>query len=272
MKANLLLSTMVAITGIAAPMGLSFVLGPLVGATSIQAFSAGAALCSTSLGTTFTVLSTSGLTSTRLGSILSTAAMMDDVVGLVMVQVVSSLDPGAVSTISPSIIVRPLVVSLAFGILLPIAFRFVLRPLMKAIDKQVQRSPNSRVARLFAKHHTPWLIRTGFLLALLTGASFAGASVLLAAYLAGITISWWDEQRELTTSNPAGQSRLESVASGASSASSTSNGNNDSTAIEQPRLHEAYFTGPSMFESYYAQVNDCILKPFFFVSIRTPRF
>ena len=81
LKANLLLSAGVALTGIALPIALSFCLLPLTGATLLEAFAAGAALCSTSLGTTFTVLSTSGLVATRLGVVLSSAAMMDDVVG-----------------------------------------------------------------------------------------------------------------------------------------------------------------------------------------------
>ena len=121
MKANLALSTCVAATGIAAPIGLSFaVLGPLAGATPLQAFAAGAALCSTSLGTTFTVLGTSGLVATRLGSVLTTAAMMDDVVGLVMVQIVSSLGSGsgsgATSSLEPATVLRPILVSVASAV------------------------------------------------------------------------------------------------------------------------------------------------------------
>ncbi|KAF5855769.1 hypothetical protein ETB97_008469, partial [Aspergillus alliaceus] len=70
LKANLLLSLAVAITGIGAPM----------------AFSAGAALSATSLGTTFTILSTTVLIKTRLGTVATGAAILDDVVGLVLVQ------------------------------------------------------------------------------------------------------------------------------------------------------------------------------------------
>ncbi|RYP25342.1 hypothetical protein DL767_008437 [Monosporascus sp. MG133] len=99
----------------------------MVGATGIQYFAAGAALCSASLGTTFTVLATRGVTSTRLGSVLSTAAMIDDIVGLVTVQ----------------------------------------------ITKEAS-----------------FIAHTGLLLALLVGASYASASVPLAAYLSGFTICW----------------------------------------------------------------------------------
>ena len=47
----------------------------------MQAFAAGASLCSTSLGTTFSVMQASGLSTTRTGVVLTSAAMMDDVVG-----------------------------------------------------------------------------------------------------------------------------------------------------------------------------------------------
>ncbi len=81
LKANLWISSFVALTGIALPIGLSFLLTIYAGATSLQAFVAGAALCSTSLGTTFTVMQTSGLSDTKMGVVLTSAAMMDDVVG-----------------------------------------------------------------------------------------------------------------------------------------------------------------------------------------------
>lgn len=55
-KANLLLSICVALTGIGAPIGLSFVLKELVSTSSVQVFAAGAGLSSTSLGTISTIL------------------------------------------------------------------------------------------------------------------------------------------------------------------------------------------------------------------------
>src|ERR1700761_5617688 len=114
LKANIFLSMGIAVTGIGVPMALSFALQSLAGATPLQAFTAGAALCATSLGTTFTVLGTSGLTSSRLGVVLTGAAMMDDVVGLVMVQVVSNLGR-AEGGISAATVVRPIFVSLGLA-------------------------------------------------------------------------------------------------------------------------------------------------------------
>ena len=106
---------MVAFTGIAAPMGLSFIMMELVSATPLQAFSAGAALSATSLGTTFTILSTTQLISTRLGTVTTSAAMLDDVIGLVMVQIISNLG-GSEDSFSAVTVIRPLLVSIGFGV------------------------------------------------------------------------------------------------------------------------------------------------------------
>lgn len=84
------MSVSVATVGLLAPIALSFLLlvFPFGGdgggrPTALAGFSAGAALCSTSLGTTFAILSSVGMQRTRAGTILVGAAMMDDVVGLV---------------------------------------------------------------------------------------------------------------------------------------------------------------------------------------------
>lgn len=75
-----------------APIVLSLILLHLAfGFTLLQAFTAGAAMSTTSLGTTFSVISQAGFGTTRLGAVLTSAAVADDVVGLVLLQVVVSL-------------------------------------------------------------------------------------------------------------------------------------------------------------------------------------
>ncbi|OQD79194.1 hypothetical protein PENANT_c058G04644 [Penicillium antarcticum] len=83
----------------------------LVSASSLQAFAAGAALSATSLGTTFTILSKTKLIATRLGTVTTSAAMLDDVVGLVMVQIISNLG-GSTSSFSAMTVIRPVFVSI----------------------------------------------------------------------------------------------------------------------------------------------------------------
>src|ERR1700760_4486013 len=183
----------IAITGIGVPMGLSFTLQSLAGATPLQAFTAGAALCATSLGTTFTVLGTSGLTSSRLGVVLTGAAMMDDVVGLVMVQVVSNLGRAG-NDISPAIVIRPILVSLGFAVITPLVCAFAVKPLTEAINKRRKADPNGRLDKLLCKRQTAFLIETLILIGLITASSYSGSSNLFASYIAGAAISWWDSE------------------------------------------------------------------------------
>lgn len=198
LKANLPLSCCVALTGIAFPIGLSYTLQGLLNATPVQAFAAGAALCSTSLGTTFTVLASSGLSASRLGVVLTSAAMMDDVVGLVMVQVISNLGASDFSWIT---VVRPVLVSVAFAFVVPIVCLYVVKPCTSWFNRYREAHPTATMSIFLCKTHTAFTIHTCILVSLVAGATYAGTSNLFAAYIAGATISWWDSEVTHSLSN-----------------------------------------------------------------------
>lgn len=115
------------------PIALSFILLVLPFSSSagtvyprpLAAFSAGASLCLTSLGTTFAILSSANLQRSRVGVVLVGAALMDDV-GLVMVNIVTTLGSGETGE---CVIARPIVSS--FGLLIVVLYfmAFVLRPI-----------------------------------------------------------------------------------------------------------------------------------------------
>ncbi|OCL07311.1 Sodium/hydrogen exchanger [Glonium stellatum] len=293
LKANLLLSIAVALTGIAVPIALSFSLRGLVRATSLQAFAAGAALCSTSLGTTFTVLSTSGLTMTRLGVVLTSAAMMDDVVGLVMVQVISNLR-GSRSSINPTTIVRPILVSLAFAVVLPLTCKIFVKPLTLLLNHRRENNPLGVLQRVLCLRQTVFVIHTAILLGLVTGASYAGASTLFAAYIAGAIISWWDSElphviHGSTAAAEASPSQGEGnivnpsdgqVASKEVQPENAGDGTNGSQhgpgrarhemptpTLDSSKVYTSTTSGSAVYEHYYQQPVERILKPFFFASI-----
>ena len=192
----LLLSSAVAITGIAVPIALSFSLRGLANANPLQAFAAGAALCSTSLGTTFTLVKASGLSSSRLATVLTSAAMMDDVVGLVMIQVISNL--GATGApVKVVTVVRPIAVSVGFVLALTLGCYLIVRPLRNWLNAKRQYNPNGLLDRTFRARHMDLIAQTSILLGLVTGATYSGTSNLFAAYLAGACISWWDSEMAL---------------------------------------------------------------------------
>ncbi|KAF2142848.1 uncharacterized protein K452DRAFT_357919 [Aplosporella prunicola CBS 121167] len=265
LKANLLLSIAVAITGISVPIGLSFVLQQLLGATPLQAFSAGAALCSTSLGTTFTVLSTSGLTKSRLGVVLTSAAMMDDVVGLVMVQVISNLG-GSSSSFNSTTVIRPVFVSIAFGILVPLACWLIVRPGTLYVNRLRESNSSSTFNKLVSLERVVFLIHTLILVAMVAGGSYAGTSNLFTAYLAGACISWWDTElphaqiskHKASGQQPEGTHNRPSV-------KYTGSTDNNGLGSQRPVSNDT--SGFVIYEEYYQQPVERILKPLFFASI-----
>ncbi|KAK7537296.1 Sodium/hydrogen exchanger family-domain-containing protein [Phyllosticta citribraziliensis] len=265
LKANLLLSIAVAITGIGLPIGLSFILQDLVGATPLQAFAAGAALCSTSLGTTFTVLSTSGLTKSRLGVVLTSAAMMDDVVGLVMVQVISNLG-GSSSSFEATTVIRPVFVSLAFAVLTPLVCRFFVKPCTLFLNKRREANPNGTLQRIFSQPNAPFAIHTAILFALVSGGTYAGTSNLYTAYIAGTCISWWDTElaHQPVKKKPRQNSTCEEHSASASPSQTDSTNTVDSLSIQSASSH---ITGIEVYERFYQQAVERILKPLFFASI-----
>lgn len=284
LKANLLLSFGVALTGIAVPIGLSYTLQGLLHATPSQAFAAGAALCSTSLGTTFTVLASSGLSASRLGVVLTSAAMMDDVVGLVMVQVISNLGDGKFSWV---VVVRPVLISVAFALVVPVVCLFVARPITLRINRYRETHPKKYLNGLLSKEKTAFLLHTVLLVGLVAGATYAGTSNLFAAYIAGASISWWDSEvphpvvKKVSSEAQAGGS--EDIMPTDSSEGSTNNPHGSSSheteestnelSERQPRDvsatsssdHETF--GSAIYHRYYHPAVSKILQPLFFASI-----
>jgi Kef-type K+ transport system membrane component KefB len=253
LKKTVYMSVSVATIGLLMPIALSFILLALpfnssegtVYPSPLAGFSAGASLCSTSLGTTFAILSSANMQKTRVGVVLVGAAMMDDVVGLMMVNIVTTLGSGGTGGWP---IARPIAAS--FGMLLvTLAFGpYVLRPVWRWITSYFQvggtviSSENSKstlkqkTTRVIHQiPHLGFLLSTAVLITYVTIASFIDASVLFAAFIAGGVVSFlWGVQR----------GQLE-----------------DDTSPDD---------GPSkMYDEYYKVPMDYILVPFFFVSYLT---
>uniref|UniRef100_A0A8H7N2Z7 Cation/H+ exchanger transmembrane domain-containing protein n=1 Tax=Bionectria ochroleuca TaxID=29856 RepID=A0A8H7N2Z7_BIOOC len=266
LKANIVLSSGVALTGIAVPMGFSFLLQSMVGASSLQAFAAGAALCSTSLGTTFTILGTSGLSSTRLGVVLTSAAMMDDVVGLIVVQIVSNLGNGG--DFNAVTVVRPIMVSIAFALLVPIVSRFVVIPVTLKLNEIRVSNPTSNLALLLKRPQTALVTHTLLLLGLVIGGTYSGTSSLLAAYIAGAAISWWDSEVDHPNPSPETNSTGDNGVNSATQSTSGEDQIQPGNPISPPVSEENSNTsGMSIYETYYRPAVERVLKPFFFASI-----
>lgn len=252
-----MVSLCVAFTGIGVPMGLSFILKELVGASSLQAFAAGAALSATSLGTTFTILSTTNLIATRLGTVTTSAAMLDDVVGLVMVQIISNLG-GSGSSFDVTTVIRPLFVSIGFAVGLFLLCAILIGPCVKNALSRKLGIPSFMMTMQFA-----FLYQTAVLVGIVTGATYAGTSSLFAAYLAGVILTWFDGI--IADSKVPGSAAHDASQTGSEPA--TEQPNEPSTVLSSAECDDVP-TGEKVYEKYYKQPVVRILIPLFFVSIR----
>ncbi|KAG9586689.1 Sodium/hydrogen exchanger, partial [Aureobasidium melanogenum] len=288
LRSNIFLSGLVALIGITLPIGMSYVLMGLLGATPVQAFAAGAALCSTSLGTTFTILSTSGLDKSRLGVILSSAAMLDDVAGLVMVQVISNLGSSA-DSFSAVTVIRPVFASIAFAVVVPAICWALVKPITQLLFSRTtstgtaEGKEHSKLRKWACTPVAAFVGHTLVLLGLVTGSSYAGTSNLFAAYIAGAVINWWDALVSTTLqeqwSSPAtakkahkgkkaSPSTANQVTSSGPSSSDVSTPAIDGTVTGRPvSLTHDKLKGAVVYEYMYAPAVNSILKPFFFASI-----
>ncbi|BGO99026.1 hypothetical protein RTG_00546 [Rhodotorula toruloides ATCC 204091] len=171
-----------ALIGILLPLAFTFALFSGYGYPQLQAFSAGSALASTSLGTTFYVLRASGpeLGTTAVGEILKGAALIDDVIALVLLSVIQSLGTDSGGSLGWTI-GRPVVASVAMAVASPVVTLWSARPLFRW----------RRVEDLVARGGQPALLFLGVavLVAFLAIAYYAGTTKLLGAFLAGTFLS-----------------------------------------------------------------------------------
>jgi Kef-type K+ transport system membrane component KefB len=192
---NISLSTVCAVTGVLAPIGLSMLL--LVegfGYTTIQAFAAGASLSATSLGTTVAVLKAAGSTSPQsswfsasVTTVLLSAATIDDVIGLVMASVMPSLGLND-SPILGWAIGRPVLSSLGLATVTGTAVKLI----------QFFNSTTLGINRLPERHRSQamFICIVVCLAASAAAASYSGTSILFGAFAAGILFSYMDTLNE----------------------------------------------------------------------------
>ncbi|KAJ5085786.1 hypothetical protein N7532_010557 [Penicillium argentinense] len=242
LKQNFVLSVLGAATGVCFPIGLSYLLLYLgYGYGAVETFIAGAALSATSLGTTFSVISSASkevdLSQTRVGSVLVSAAVIDDVVGLVLASVIHDL--GALSDSGQGhpnlgwIIGRPIVASAAMAIATPILTKFLFAPIFRRW-----------IEHTFAKydHISNITLMVLVLSAFISIAAYAGTSVLFGAFLAGTFLTY------LPSKHPDGPFVVMSREEG------------EREADKSP-------TFVHTFEAYLLDVQKYLMEPLFFASV-----
>ncbi|WVF71844.1 hypothetical protein IAT40_006653 [Kwoniella sp. CBS 6097] len=188
------LSLCIAITGILTPIGLSFILIPLANFSPLHAFASGAALSSTSLGTSLSVLNPASLgfdlRQTKLGTALLSAAVMDDVVAFVLASILGTIGEGGGSMIGKNV-GKTIGVTIGLGVVVIPVTRYILRPLYS----RLQLSQKWREAVWGGE---PMLF--GFMactfIGMVAASGYAGTSPLYGAYVAGLACAYLSDSTE----------------------------------------------------------------------------
>ncbi|TIB34907.1 hypothetical protein E3P84_01551 [Wallemia ichthyophaga] len=178
--------------GVLIPIAFSFaILWKAFGYPALHAFTAGCALSSTSLGTTFFVLQSQtkkglNVQATRVGTLLTAVALTDDVIALVLLTVVESLGSGSGGSLG-WIVGKPVVASIALSIVSPIVV-YAFRPVYRRwIERPLTHYGGYRGG-----------CTVGFLVlaAYLAISYYIHTTMLLGAFLAGMTLVVWPSNRD----------------------------------------------------------------------------
>jgi Kef-type K+ transport system membrane component KefB len=164
----------VAIVGVVLPFALGYFVSRALGLTLLPAVVAGAALTATSVGITARVLADLGRLQSVEGQIVLGAAVIDDVIGLVILAIVTDLVAGN----APTALGVVKTTAIAFGFLAAavVVGRLVIPPVFSVIART-------------GKEHTlaTMALALAFLLAVL--ASKVGSALIVGAFAAGLVLA-----------------------------------------------------------------------------------
>jgi len=167
-------STAVALAGVVLPFALGYAVCLAMGLGTVVAIFAGASLTATSVGITARVLSDLGRLKDPEGQVILGAAIIDDVIGLVILAVVSGLTSGAEVTALGA----AQTAGVAFGFL--IVTLLLGRWLVPAVDRVMQW--------LDLLPGTPTILAVITMLGIAWLADRAGSALIIGAFAAGLLL------------------------------------------------------------------------------------
>ena len=163
----------VALVGVALPFALGYGGALAVGVPTVPALVCGAALTATSIGISARVLSDLGRLDTPEGQVVLGAAVIDDIIGLVILAVVAGVGTGGGVTALG--VTRIAGVALGFVALAVVGGSVAIPPLFRVIER-VQTSGTLGLAAL------------AFAFALAALAASAGSAMIVGAFAAGLVL------------------------------------------------------------------------------------
>jgi Kef-type K+ transport system membrane component KefB len=167
-------ASVVATLGVIVPLAMGYGIYRWSGASNIESLFVGAAMVATSVGITAQVLAGMGLLNVLASRIILAAAVIDDILGLIVLSIVSSLAHGSVN-----------VLQLATTAALSIGFTlFVL-----SVGTRTVGAVLPRVEKRMKGVESQFSLAMVLLFGLALFASYAGVAAIIGAFLAGVALS-----------------------------------------------------------------------------------
>jgi Kef-type K+ transport system membrane component KefB len=163
----------VAVVGVVLPFAFGYGVCTMLGLSTLPSIVAGAALTATSIGISARTLSDLGQLRSQEGQIVLGAAVIDDVIGLVILSVVGGIVSGA--SLSFFGITGTTLIAVGFIVVALILGSLVVPPVFRFIDR-LEASGTLGVAGLAFAFLLAWL------------ASLAGSATIIGAFAAGILL------------------------------------------------------------------------------------
>jgi Na+:H+ antiporter len=173
-------ATLTAVLGVIFPMAAGIGYGILAGETAFTAVFVGLALAATSIGITSRVLADLGVLERRFARVIVGAAVIDDVLALVLIGIVSGAASGDLGVATLMLVVA------AVGF---VGLGFVIARRARGLPREVFTWP------LFAD--TPLVPAFLVMLALAILAQWIGLAAIIGAFVAGLIIAETEAQEEL---------------------------------------------------------------------------
>ncbi len=180
------IALLVALAGIVLPFLAGWGISILWGEPQLESIFTGAAMVATSVGITAQVLAARGLLSMRAARVILAAAVIDDVLGLLVLALVSGLAQGAVNYLDLAI-----TAALAIGFTSFVA-QFGTRTVSRVMPKM-----NARMRLV----ESEFALAMTLLFALSLLAVYAGVAAIVGAFLAGMALSETAEGRVTQLTN-----------------------------------------------------------------------
>jgi Kef-type K+ transport system membrane component KefB len=172
-------AVIVAVLGVVTPFVAGWVVMKAWGGSGIESLFVGTAMVATSVGITARVLSSMGVLDTLTSHIILAAAVIDDILGLMILAVVSSLALGPINYLS-------IVITAALAIAFTAFVVLVGAPVVKRVAPRIE---NLKVS------HALFISALLLCLGISVTAAYVGVAAIVGAFLAGMAFAEVAEER-----------------------------------------------------------------------------